>query len=178
MPRVFDHNSLTVQEKEKQLEIHVGGLHKDAIEQDLFEIFGKFGEVLTARIVRHPTTNKSKGFAFVQYATAEQAKKVLYNLKDGIKVKFYSYMHLTLIKSITFVLVISDSVFLFPLLQVRGKRVKLSISRKHDIGNMNLYLGNICKTWTKEDVGNIILSTLSVFFYGCLIGLRTACIQG
>ncbi|XVF50686.1 hypothetical protein PTKIN_Ptkin04bG0122100 [Pterospermum kingtungense] len=86
MPRVFDHDSLTEQKKEKQLEIHVGGLHKDTVEQDLFEIFGKFGEVQTARIVRLPTTNKSKGFAFIQYATIEQAKKVLSNLKDGIEV--------------------------------------------------------------------------------------------
>ncbi|XVF09702.1 hypothetical protein REPUB_Repub07fG0118100 [Reevesia pubescens] len=113
---VFNPDSLTEQEKEKQLEIHVGGLHKDTVEQELFEIFGKFGEVQSARIVRHPTTNKSKGFAFIQYATVEQAKEVLSDLKDGI--------------------------------EVRGKLVKLSISRDRDI----LYLGNICKTWTKEDV--------------------------
>ncbi|XVF12368.1 hypothetical protein REPUB_Repub08aG0111200 [Reevesia pubescens] len=112
----LNHDSLTDQKKEKQLEILVGGLHKDAVEQDFFEIFGKFGEVQIARIMRHPTTNKSKGYAFIQYATVVQAKKVLSDLKDGI--------------------------------EVRGKRVNLSISRECDI----LYLGNICKTWTKEDV--------------------------
>ncbi|XVE58685.1 hypothetical protein DITRI_Ditri04bG0188700 [Diplodiscus trichospermus] len=114
-PKVLNHDSLTKQQKEKQLEIHVGGLHKATVEQDLFEVFGKFGEVKIATIVRHSTTKKS-GFAFIQYATVEQAKKVLSDFKDGI--------------------------------EVRGKRAKLSISHDHDI----LYLGNICKTWTKEDV--------------------------
>ncbi|XP_022736270.1 uncharacterized protein LOC111289463 isoform X2 [Durio zibethinus] len=116
VPPVFNHDSLTEPKKEKQLEIHVGGLHKDTVEQDLFEIFGKFGKVQIARIVRHPITNKSKGFAFIQFATVEQTKKVLSDYKDGI--------------------------------EVRGRHAKLSISRDRDI----LYLGNICKTWTKEDV--------------------------
>ncbi|PPD88009.1 hypothetical protein GOBAR_DD15043 [Gossypium barbadense] len=114
--QVVDHDSPTKQKKEKQLEIHVGGLHKEIVEQDLFEIFGKFGEVQSARIVRHRTTKKSKGFAFIQYATTEQAKKALSDLKDGIEVK--------------------------------GKLAKLSISHDRDV----LYLGRICRTWTKEDV--------------------------
>ncbi|KAE8721678.1 F5O11.10, putative isoform 1 [Hibiscus syriacus] len=116
VPQVLNHDCLTKQRKEKTLEIHVGGLHKMTVEQDLFEIFGKFGEVQSARIVRHQTTQKSKGFAFIQYATAEQAKKVLSDLKNGIEVK--------------------------------GKLVKLSISHDRDV----LYLGHICKTWTKEDI--------------------------
>ncbi|MBA0674056.1 hypothetical protein Goari_015670, partial [Gossypium aridum] len=124
--QVVDHDSPTKQKKEKQLEIHVGGLHKEIAEQDLFEIFGKFGEVQSARIVRHRTTNKSKGFAFIQYATTEQAKKALSDLKDGIEVK--------------------------------GKLAKLSISHDRDV----LYLGRICRTWTKEDVGKRILYSLSV----------------
>ncbi|KAG4190572.1 hypothetical protein ERO13_A07G039100v2 [Gossypium hirsutum] len=114
--QVVDHDSPTKQKKEKQLEIHVGGLHKEIVEKDLFEIFGKFGEVQSARIVRHRTTKKSKGFAFIQYATTEQAKKVLSDLKHGIEVK--------------------------------GKLAKLSISHDRDV----LYLGRICRTWTKEDV--------------------------
>ncbi|XP_021285586.1 heterogeneous nuclear ribonucleoprotein Q-like isoform X3 [Herrania umbratica] len=116
VPPVFNQDLRTEWKKEKQLELHVGGVHKDAVEQDLFDIFGKFGEVQNARIVRHPIINKSQGFAFIQYATVEQAKKVLFDLKDGIK--------------------------------VRGKRAKISPSRDRD----TLYLGNICKTWTKEDV--------------------------
>ncbi|KAE8663304.1 F5O11.10, putative isoform 1 [Hibiscus syriacus] len=116
VPRVLNHDCLTKQRKEKTLEIHVGGLHKMTVEQDLFEIFGKFGEVQSARIVRYQTTLKSEGFAFIQYATDEQAKKVLSDLKDGIEVK--------------------------------GKLVKLSISHDRDV----LYLGHICKTWTKEDI--------------------------
>ncbi|KAL4339635.1 hypothetical protein GQ457_08G035910 [Hibiscus cannabinus] len=116
VPQLLNHDSPTKQKKEKTLEIYVGGLHKETVEQDLFEVFGKFGEVQNARIVRNGTKKKCRGFGFIQYATAEQAKKVLSRLKDGIEVK--------------------------------GKLVKLSISRERDV----LYLGHICKTWTKEDV--------------------------
>lgn len=87
MPPVFNQDLRTEWKKEKKLELHVGGLHKNAVEQDLFDVFGKFGEVQIARIVRHPITSKSQGFAFIQYATVEQAKKVLFDLKDGIEVK-------------------------------------------------------------------------------------------
>ncbi|EOY22952.1 RNA-binding (RRM/RBD/RNP motifs) family protein [Theobroma cacao] len=116
VPPVFNQDLRTEWKKEKKLELHVGGLHKNAVEQDLFDVFGKFGEVQIARIVRHPITSKSQGFAFIQYATVEQAKKVLFDLKDGI--------------------------------EVRGKHAKISPSHDRD----TLYLGNICKTWTKEDV--------------------------
>ncbi|GMH19706.1 hypothetical protein Nepgr_021547 [Nepenthes gracilis] len=102
--------------KEKELEIFIGGLHKDTVEEDLIEIFGKFGEISIARIAKHLKTNKSKGFAFIQYATAEQTERALSELKHGIEVK--------------------------------GKHAKISLSQ----GNNTLYIGNICKTWTKEHV--------------------------
>ncbi|XP_043716166.1 heterogeneous nuclear ribonucleoprotein Q-like isoform X4 [Telopea speciosissima] len=115
-PSVYMEAPLTDRKKEKEFEIFVGGLDKEAVEEDLIKIFGEFGEIQSARIVKHQTTQKSKGFAFIRYVTAEQAKKVLVELKDGI--------------------------------EVRGKRVGISPSQDND----TLYMGNICKTWTKEQV--------------------------
>jgi hypothetical protein len=73
--------------QENSIEIFVGGLDKKVVEDDLIEVFGKFGEIKAARVVRKANTEKSKGFAFIQYATLEQTKYALSELKDGIEVK-------------------------------------------------------------------------------------------
>ncbi|PIA49986.1 hypothetical protein AQUCO_01300611v1 [Aquilegia coerulea] len=109
--------------KQTEVEIFVGGLNRKAVEEDLITVFRKFGEVKAVRIVKHPVTNRSKGYAFISYATAEQAKKVLTELKDGI--------------------------------EVMGKHAGVSPSQDSD----TLYIGNICKTWNKEQV----LETLKGF---------------
>ncbi|XP_028100854.1 polyadenylate-binding protein 1-A-like isoform X1 [Camellia sinensis] len=115
-PAEFINNHITDRKKKKDFEIFIGRLDKGAVEDDLIEVFGKFGEIKAARIVRHPTTNKSRGFAFIQYVTVEQAKNALSALNEGI--------------------------------QVRGKHVVISASQDND----TLYMGNICKLWTKEHV--------------------------
>ncbi|KAK9292977.1 hypothetical protein L1049_020959 [Liquidambar formosana] len=86
-PSEFIHDSLTDRKIQKDLEIYIGGLDKGAVEEDLINIFGKFGEIQEARIVKNSTTKKSKGFAFIRYATVEQTKNALSELKDGIEVR-------------------------------------------------------------------------------------------
>ncbi|KAF8379313.1 hypothetical protein HHK36_028746 [Tetracentron sinense] len=83
---VYTNVPFTDREKEKDFEIFVGGLDKGAVEEDLIKVFGRFGEIQATRIVKHPSTKKSKGFAFIRYATVEQAKKALAELKDGMEV--------------------------------------------------------------------------------------------
>ncbi|KAG0496867.1 hypothetical protein HPP92_001558 [Vanilla planifolia] len=102
--------------KQRESEVFVGGLDKDTVEDDLIKVFGVFGGIQSARIVRHPATKKSKGFAFVRFTSREDAMKVLTELKDGA--------------------------------EVNGKHVRIQASRD----NATLYLGNICKTWTKDQV--------------------------
>ncbi|CAL5323050.1 unnamed protein product [Camellia sinensis] len=113
-PSEFINNHINDRKKKKDFEIFIGRPDKGAIEDDLIEVFRKFGEIKAARIVRNPTTNKSRGFAFIQYVTVEQAKNALSALNEGI--------------------------------QVRGKHVIISASQDND----TLYMGNICKLWTKE----------------------------
>ncbi|KAK9063246.1 hypothetical protein SSX86_017116 [Deinandra increscens subsp. villosa] len=115
-PSLIVQDSSPDNKKEKGTEIYVGKLDKNAVEDDLVTVFQRFGELISTRIVRKPNTNKSKGFAFVRFASVEQAKLALSELKDG--------------------------------LEVRGKRVVISASQDND----TLYLGNICKTWKKEQV--------------------------
>ncbi|XP_058205222.1 uncharacterized protein LOC131319115 isoform X4 [Rhododendron vialii] len=113
---VFFDNHFIERRKEKNLQIFIGRLDKGAVEDDLIKVFGKFGEIRSVRLARNPTTNRSKGYAFIKYATVEQAKDALSAFKDGI--------------------------------QVGGKHAKISASQDND----TLYMGNICKLWTKERV--------------------------
>ncbi|KAL7229574.1 hypothetical protein ACSBR2_008141 [Camellia fascicularis] len=85
-PADFINNHITDRKKKKDFEIFIGRLDKGAVEDDLIEVFGKFGEIKAARIVGNPTTNKSRGFAFIQYVTVEQAKNALSALNEGIQV--------------------------------------------------------------------------------------------
>lgn len=116
-----EHNEMEVpaavqeRSRKKELEVFVGGLDKDADENDLRKVFSKVGDVVEVRLPRNPATNKNKGYAFIGFATNEQAKHAVTELKNPT---------------------------------IRGKRCGLAASEDND----TLFLGNICKTWTKEAV--------------------------
>ncbi|XP_020686663.2 heterogeneous nuclear ribonucleoprotein Q isoform X2 [Dendrobium catenatum] len=103
-------------QNQKGSQIFVGGLDKGAVEDDLIKVFGVFGEVQLARIVRNTTTKKSKGFGFIRFANSEHTMKALAELKDGT--------------------------------EINGKHVRIQASQD----NATLYLGNISKTWTRDNV--------------------------
>ncbi|KAG2573694.1 hypothetical protein PVAP13_7KG270700 [Panicum virgatum] len=99
--------------KRKEFEVFVGGLDKDATENDLRKVFGEVGDITEVRLMMNPVTKKNKGFAFLRYATVEQARRAVSELKNPL---------------------------------VRGKQC--GVAPSHD--NDTLFVGNICKTWTKE----------------------------
>lgn len=68
----------------KEMEIFVGGLDRDAIEEDLKVAFEKVGEVVEVRLHKDFATNKNKGFAFIKFANKEQASRALSELKNPI----------------------------------------------------------------------------------------------
>lgn len=57
-------------------EIHVAGLDRDATEEQLREVFSKYGDIESVRVLR-TMAGKSKGAAFVVYKTANEAKASL-----------------------------------------------------------------------------------------------------
>ncbi|KAF0929990.1 hypothetical protein E2562_027182, partial [Oryza meyeriana var. granulata] len=67
---------------DETLELFVGGLPKDCIEEDIRVVFSQCGEIESIKIVK-----KRKGIAFVRYADSNAAKKALTEFRDGIKVK-------------------------------------------------------------------------------------------
>ena len=62
--------------------IYVGNLSFEATEGDLLELFSGVGSVQNVEIVSNKHTQKSKGFAFVQMQTTEEAKRAVAELHD------------------------------------------------------------------------------------------------
>jgi RNA recognition motif-containing protein len=62
--------------------LYVGNLSFDAAESDLFELFNGIGLVQNVEIVANKHTQKSKGFAFVQMQTVDEAKRAVAELHD------------------------------------------------------------------------------------------------
>lgn len=58
-------------------QIYVGNLPYHLGENDLRNYFSRFGAVKTIKIVRNFRTGRSKGYAFITYASAKQAVKAL-----------------------------------------------------------------------------------------------------
>jgi TATA-binding protein-associated factor Taf7 len=75
-------NSMSMSErrKRKKLEVFVGGLDKEATEDDLRLVFEKVGEITELRLMKDLQTGKNKGYAFVRYATLDEAKRAVKEL--------------------------------------------------------------------------------------------------
>ncbi len=62
--------------------LYVGNLSFDATESDLFELFNGVGQVQNAEVVTYKHNQRSKGFAFVQMLTVDEAKRAVSELHD------------------------------------------------------------------------------------------------
>src|SRR6186997_1990304 len=62
--------------------LYVGNLSFDATESDLFELFNGVGAVQNAEVVTYKHNQRSKGFAFVQMNTVEEAQRAVAELHD------------------------------------------------------------------------------------------------
>lgn len=57
--------------------LFIGNLSYQATDQDLLDLFSQAGTVVSAQIIMDRETNRSKGFAFVEMGTADEAKKAI-----------------------------------------------------------------------------------------------------
>ncbi|MDQ6859762.1 MAG: RNA-binding protein [Verrucomicrobiota bacterium] len=62
--------------------LYVGNLSFEATESDLFELFNGVGAVQNAEVVTYKHNQRSKGFAFVQMNTVEEARRAVTELHD------------------------------------------------------------------------------------------------
>ncbi|KAE8694189.1 RNA-binding family protein isoform 1 [Hibiscus syriacus] len=117
------HEFFQERRKRKEFEVFVGGLDKDATEQDIRKVFSQVGEVVEVRLMMNPQTKNNKGFAFLRFATIDQVKHAFTELKNHV---------------------------------ISGKQCGVTPSPDSD----TLFLGNICRTWTKEAVRTIFIDCL------------------
>lgn len=66
--------------------LFLGRLHYDIVEDDLQEIFSKFGKIKQVKIVKDKKTNKSRGYAFIEYFNNSDKKAAIRN-GNGMKIK-------------------------------------------------------------------------------------------
>ncbi|KAH7883549.1 hypothetical protein F5I97DRAFT_1813832 [Phlebopus sp. FC_14] len=59
------------------MQLYVGSLHFNLTESDIRQVFEPFGELEFVDLHRDPMTGRSKGYAFVQYKRADDAKMAL-----------------------------------------------------------------------------------------------------
>lgn len=60
-----------------QTKLYVGNLSYNAGEEELKSLFAKYGTVQNIEIIKDRYTGQSKGFAFVEMSTSEEAQKAL-----------------------------------------------------------------------------------------------------
>jgi RNA recognition motif-containing protein len=64
------------------MKLFVAGLPYDLYDDELVEIFEKFGKIASAKVAIDKETGKSRGFAFVEMPNEEEAKDAIENLND------------------------------------------------------------------------------------------------
>lgn len=87
------HEVINERRKRKEFEVFVGGLDKDATEEDLKKVFSQVGQVTEIRLMMNPQTKKNKGFAFLRFATVEQAKRAVTELKNPVVIFISSWFN-------------------------------------------------------------------------------------
>lgn len=64
------------------MKLFVAGLPYDLYDDELVEIFEKFGTITSAKVAIDKETGKSRGFAFVEMPNEEEAKEAIDGLND------------------------------------------------------------------------------------------------
>jgi len=57
--------------------LYVGNMSYDMTDSDLQQMFGEFGTVQSAQVIMDRDSGRSKGFGFVEMASAEQAQAAM-----------------------------------------------------------------------------------------------------
>lgn len=64
------------------MNIYVSNLSFHSTEEDLSNMFGKFGAVTSAKIIMDRESGKSRGFGFIEMASEEEGKEAMQALNN------------------------------------------------------------------------------------------------
>ncbi|MCK4558053.1 MAG: RNA-binding protein [Candidatus Aminicenantes bacterium] len=65
------------------VQIYVGNLNYRMTEDSLRELFAKYGEVESVKIVQDQYSGRSKGFGFVEMSDKDEGEKAIQGLNDS-----------------------------------------------------------------------------------------------
>ena len=67
-----------------KVRLYVGSLSYQTTEQDLADLFGQFGQVVSATVITDRDTGRSKGFGFVEMSNDEEARRAIDQLNSSM----------------------------------------------------------------------------------------------
>lgn len=65
------------------MKLYVGRLPYSTTEQDLGDLFGQLGEVVSATVIMDRETGRSKGFGFVEMSNDQEAQNAISQLNNS-----------------------------------------------------------------------------------------------
>ncbi len=65
------------------VQIYVGNLNYRMTEEALQELFAKYGEVVSAKIIKDRYSGRSKGFGFVEMENKDDGEKAVQELNES-----------------------------------------------------------------------------------------------
>jgi RNA recognition motif-containing protein len=68
--------------EKNNVNLYVGKLPYSTTDQNLTELFGQYGQVLSARVIRDRETGRSKGFGFVEISDEQEARAAISALNN------------------------------------------------------------------------------------------------
>ena len=72
-----DEVGMSERQRRRMTEVFVGGLNRDAKEEDVRAALAEAGEITEVRMIMDAGTKKNKGYCFVRYHEAAQARKAI-----------------------------------------------------------------------------------------------------
>jgi len=64
------------------INIYVGNLPWDTTQDDLYQLFGQYGQVAKTQVITDRDTGRSRGFGFVEMPTEEEANRAIEALNN------------------------------------------------------------------------------------------------
>lgn len=66
------------------MKLYVGSLPYQTTDQDLADLFGQFGEVISATVIIDRDSGRSKGFGFVEMPDTQAAQQAMSQLNNSL----------------------------------------------------------------------------------------------
>ena len=124
--------------------IFIGGLQTSVSDNLLFNIFSKYGHINDARVIKVAQTGKSKGYGFVSFSRKEDAETAI-QMMNGEKIEGRNV-------KVNWVLNQSSN----EQNEIREILTYEDVDKLSTPTNTNVFIGNVNKMTTKEELKNIM----------------------